>query len=212
MFSSLTASVVFTAMFVATGGWALFRLALQRADTCVDRSTELAHLLMSLAMLAMVWGVTGGLGSASGIVQVVVFGLFSLWFLTGVLGGHLPSGLHLASTAAMVWMVVAMPSLMGMGHIAKARSDARVVVMVVTVLVVVLLAAVAGLWVRRAVAGGAPMQVTPAEPAIGGPGNSRTAVRVVDRVATRRSGSARLDASCHALMNLGMGAVLVAMF
>jgi Domain of unknown function (DUF5134) len=222
VFSSLTASV-FTVVFVATGGWALYRLAIRGSDSGVDHPTELAHLLMSLAMVAMVWDWSGGPDSASGIVQVVVFGLFSLWFLPGTLRGSLPSGLHLVSTAAMVWMVVAMPYLMGM-----AKGSA---ITVLTVLFAVLLAAAAGLWTERAVSGGAPAQIALDEPVTwehgtwehgtgehgtgehgtGEPGTGRTAVRVAERVVVRRRVTTRLDASCHALMNLGMGAVLVAM-
>jgi Domain of unknown function (DUF5134) len=202
VFSSFTVLVLFTVVFAATGAWALYRLTVRRSgrDPHVDQATELAHLLMSLAMLAMVWDWSGGPGSASGILQLVVFGLFSLWFLTGTRLGSLHSGLHLVSTTGMVWMVVAMPRLMG-------RTPLTITLM--TVLVAILLAGAAGWWTLHAVTSSASTQIAAAEPGL--PGTVRTAVRTADPVAVHRRLTARLDAACHALMNLGMAAVLVAM-
>jgi hypothetical protein len=99
-------------------------------------------------------------------------------------------------------MVVAMPQLMGRTHVATT---------VVTVLFTVLLAAAALWWTRRAIAGSTPTQVAPDDTETGIPGIAATTLRTAERVAVRRSYAARLNASCHAVMNLGMGAVLVAM-
>jgi Domain of unknown function (DUF5134) len=204
VFSSLTVSVLLTAMFVATGGWALYRLAVRVSGrgSDVDLATELAHLLMSLAMLAMVWEWSGGPGSASGIFQLVLFGGCSLWFFTETLLGSLPSGLHMVSTTAMVWMVVAMPQLM---------SRTNPAITVVTVLFTILLAAAAGAWILHAVIKSTRAQIPPDEPENSLPGTVRTAVRPADQVAVRVRVAARLGAACHAIMNLGMAAVLVGM-
>ena len=113
----------------------------------MDRAAEAAHLLMSLAMIATTWGWTGGPGSTSGMVQVGLFGLFALWFVAGAVGGSIPDGLHTTNAAAMVWMVVAMPELMGMGtHTTWTTA--------VTVLFTALLVATAWVWIYRAVAAG----------------------------------------------------------
>jgi len=188
VFSSVTVSVLFTAVFVGTGGWALHRLT---AQAFVDGAAEAAHLLMSVAMIAMTWGWTGGAGSTSGMLQFGLFGLFTLWFVAEAVGGSVPKGLHMTNTAAMVWMVVAMPALMGMG-------TRTTWITAVTVLVTALLVGAAGVWVHRAVAGRDDAV------SIAG-GSGKVAVRTSAHVA------ARIDACCHALMSLGMGAMFVAM-
>jgi hypothetical protein len=73
---------------------------------------------MSIAMIAMTWAYTGGPDTASGLLQIVVFGLIGVWFLirTAVPGsghGRREAAYHLVMAAAMVWMVAAMPVLMG---------------------------------------------------------------------------------------------------
>jgi Domain of unknown function (DUF5134) len=191
VFSSLTVPALFTAVFVGTGGHALYRLT---APAFVDRAAEAAHLLMSLAMLAMTWGWTGGPGSPSGMVQVGLFGLLTLWFVAGAVGGSIPHSLHTTNAAAMVWMVVAMPALMGMGtHTAWTTA--------VTVLFTALLVATAWVWIRRAVAA-ATNDAVPIADAAG---------TVAVLTAARRHVNARVDACCHALMSLGMGAMFLTM-
>lgn len=115
-------AVVLTAVFLATGlvgALALVRGARARSlGPCGDtRATELLHLLMSVAMIAMAWGWTGGPDTVDGAVQVVVFGVFAA--VLGALAlvpnrrearrARLSHGL---AAAAMVWMVAAMPLLM----------------------------------------------------------------------------------------------------
>jgi hypothetical protein len=122
VFASQTLMIVFTIMFAVTGLYSLVRFATLVSGAAVDgdRVAELAHLLMSLAMIAMAWAYSGGPGTASGILQIVVFGLLGLWFLTRIAGhghgyghGHSEAGYHFVMAAAMVWMVAAMPVLMG---------------------------------------------------------------------------------------------------
>ena len=229
-----TLSIIFTVVFVATGGYALYRLAAQASgtDPGVDRTAELAHLLMSVAMIAMVWGWTGGPATASGIVQLVVFGLFTVWFLSGAVAGSATAGLHLVAAAAMVWMVAAMPLLMGAPAPSGAESGMAGMpgmsgtttpsvepsgppawAVSVTVLFALLLVAAAALWTRYALAGAHQAEessAADAEPS--GLAGSRTG-RHADTLATapRRVTTSRLDACCHALMGLGMAGMLATM-
>ncbi len=73
---------------------------------------------MSIAMIAMSWALTGGPSTASGGLQIVVFGVFAVWFLARLARpaagrARVTEGYHLGTNAAMVWMVAAMPQLMG---------------------------------------------------------------------------------------------------
>jgi hypothetical protein len=125
VFASPTLMVVFTIVFAATGLYSLLRFAalVSGAEADGDRVAELAHLVMSIAMIAMTWAFSGGPDTGSGILQIVVFGLIGLWFLTRVAGhghghGRVESAYHLVMAAAMVWMVAAMPVLMsGSGEV-----------------------------------------------------------------------------------------------
>jgi hypothetical protein len=122
-------SIAFTVVFLATGTYSLWRFARTIARPGAPagaRTVELLHLLMSIAMVAMAWGWSGGPATGSGILQLVVFGVFTL-----VLGGELviaPGHLHRAAcafhavmAAAMVWMVATMPVLMG--HMSDAGGE-----------------------------------------------------------------------------------------
>jgi hypothetical protein len=112
--------VVLTVLFTGTGLYSLLRWASLRAGVAGhhgDQVAELSHLVMSLAMVGMVWGYGGG---AADTVQLVAFGAFSCYFLARlVLGRVRPAlagcpapGFHLVMAASMVWMVAAMPLLM----------------------------------------------------------------------------------------------------
>jgi hypothetical protein len=228
-------SIVFTVVFAATGGYALYRLAAQAsgADPGVDRTVELAHLLMSVAMIAMVWGWTGGPATASGIVQLVVFGLFAIWFLAGAVAGSATAGLHLVAAAAMVWMVGAMPLLMGVPDPSDAESgmagmpgmgDSAIPMpsmepnappawaVSLTVLFALLLVLTAALWTRYALAGPRRGESSAAGAEAVEPVGSRAGRHAAALViAPRRVTMTRLDAFCHALMGMGMAAVLAAM-
>jgi hypothetical protein len=123
LFASHTLMVVFTIVFAVTGLYSLVRFAalVSGASADGDRVAELAHLLMSIAMIAMTWAYSGGPDTASGVVQIVVFGLIGVWFLIrfarpgrcrGYGHGRRESAYHLVMAGAMVWMVAAMPVLM----------------------------------------------------------------------------------------------------
>jgi hypothetical protein len=121
VFDSLAVSVLFTAVFAVTGTYALLRWASLRlavAGRAGDEVAELTHLLMSVAMLAMTWGYAT---PASDIAQLVLFGVLGGYFLVRMSTDRLftsacacaAPGYHLLMCAAMGWMVVAMPWLMG---------------------------------------------------------------------------------------------------
>jgi hypothetical protein len=122
MLSSVPLMSLFTVLFRATGVYSVVRLAAlasglaSAVDRPVDRAAELSHVLMSVAMIAMAWGWSGGPSSPSGILQIVAFGLAGAYFLCGAVFGYrtpLAGGYHLVMALAMVWMVVTMPLLMG---------------------------------------------------------------------------------------------------
>lgn len=226
MFASTTLSMVFTVVYVVTGVYSLARLAqlMAEPDDDGDRLVELFHLAMSLAMIAMAWAWTGGPDTAGGMVQVVVFGAFTAWFLHSAVTratthGQLTNGYHVVMGAAMTWMVAAMPLMMGgssggmdmsghaghAGHHAAATTsgtDAPATmapapgwVVAVTVVFVALLVAAAGWWADRAIHADDP-----------GP-------QPTGAVATRTATSLaiRIEPSCHLLMSLGMAGMLLAM-
>ena len=81
----------------------------------VATTVHVNHLVMSLAMLLMVWRPVGSAGTWA---QVAIFGLFALLMLMGLptLPGVLARvGLlsHVVLNASMIWMLLAMPLLMG---------------------------------------------------------------------------------------------------
>ncbi len=234
MFESPALSWIFSIVFLATGLYSVVRYALltSGAERDGDRAIELSHLLMSIAMIAMAWAWTGGPGTASGILQLVVFGLFAVFFLAqAVSGGHdtVVSVDHLLMNGAMVWMVAAMPALMGMsataggagggggghaGHGSDSGDTAAVAgmepmatptwVTLVTWAFVVLLVASAVFWALRAARADTGRAV---EPAAGGGGTATVVRPGLARVTNRR-----VDACCHLLMSLGMGGMFLAMF
>ena len=106
----------FTVIFAITGVRALARLFTPAGG---DRTVELAHLLMSIAMVGMVWGWPAGPGTAAGAAQLVVFGVLAVVFVARVLdpAASPPAGnaLHLLGLAAMLWMVLSMPAAHGPG-------------------------------------------------------------------------------------------------
>lgn len=183
MFASTALSVVFTLVFVATGVYSLVRLArlLAGGGDGGDRLVELFHLVMSLGMIAMAWAWTGGPTTTGGVLQIVVFGVFTVWFthrtaIRATAHGRLANGYHLVTGAAMTWMVAAMPLMMGMsggvqasgGHAghhgsgddmpamagmnqSAAATSAPAWVVVVSVVFVAVLVVAAGWWAVRAV-------------------------------------------------------------
>lgn len=204
-------ALVFTAIFLVTGGYALVRLVelLATRDRGGSRIGELGHLLMSLGMLAMTWGVAGGAW------QVVVFGVLAVWFVRRLLlppAGHerYVEAYHAVMAATMVWMVAAMPVLMasgdgGGGHHHGGGATPFRVGAVTFVLVVVSLAS-AAFWLVRVVRPVPDGGCSPAALPDGGSGSVAVAARPVVAVV-----GSRLDAGCHLLMSLGMAGMLLVM-
>ncbi|MEQ3554148.1 DUF5134 domain-containing protein [Pseudonocardia nematodicida] len=181
MISSLPLAIALTALFAATGVYALLRWseAVAAAHPPLRRTSELAHLLMSAAMVVMTWT---WFGTTAEWVQILLFGGFAVWFAviavqrrrrpaTGCPGA--PA--HALMAAAMAWMVAAMPLIMpmpmeasasagghsghaghGAGHegMTHAAGQAGWAVAVTVLLCVALLGA-AGFWAARALASGA---------------------------------------------------------
>lgn len=263
MFSPAVA-VAFTVAFVATGCYALARYVRLSSRTGPDpaasgqaRAVELLHLTMSVAMIAMAWGVSGGPETGSGLVQIAVFGLFALVFATLAarvrgLARVLPRLVHAAMSAAMVWMVAAMPLLMGhvapaagaegghsghAGHGAAAAAPADMAAPIpadaptwafgVNAAAAALLVAIAVFWTVRA---GRALRAAPAdgaadccadEPAPSVPaapqprdaadGSVATLAPAPAPVLSRPSRRPALAGACHAVMSLGMAAMLLVM-
>ena len=110
-----------TGIFVVVGGFALWRWSAMAADRRADRSVarlgEVNQLAMSVAMIAMTWWPPGLAGS---VFQVVAFGTFGVLHVVGLAraegtSARLTVASEIAMNAAMVWMLAAMPLLMG-GH------------------------------------------------------------------------------------------------
>lgn len=238
MFPS-TLSWAVTVVSTLTGVYSLVRLAelTSGTDRTGSRIAELSHLGMSLAMIAMAWDWTGGPSSPTGLLQIVVFGLFGIWALarlTVPVGHHsrATEGYHLTVNAAMVWMVAAMPLLMpaapaapaddhhdmaGMTGMAGMPAPADTPapstpgwVLAVSGAFVVLLLVGAGLWATRIARPAAPGGCRDL-PTTTTTAPSGGAVAVAVAPAPTRSSGARLDAGCHALMALAMAGMLLAM-
>ena len=246
MISSVPLSVPLTVIFAATGGYSLLRWASLRAGVAGhhgDRVAELSHLVMSAAMIAMVWEYGGPTGNAA---QIVLFTVLAGYFLTRLPvgrrtrpGGCPAPGFHLLMCSSMVWMLAAMPLLIGglatdsagghmhdmpMGGADAAGQDGQppsatpAWAVVVTVALSVALLAAAGYWLRRAVGTPArPEVAVGAEvPALVGTGAARVA-QPPARSARRTPGrvpaalTPRRDALCHLAMSVGMAAMCLAM-
>lgn len=238
MFSSVPLLSLFTALFLVTGAYSVVRLAALASGVypSVDRAAELSHVVMSVAMIAMTWGWSGGPASPSGVLQVGFFGLVGLYFLTGAVRGHraLPaSGYHLVMALAMVWMVATMPLLMGAGGSSGAAMEgmpwmtsrgsgatvaagpgAHPWVLPVSLVFVALLVAAALFWASRAVKRPGARDQGCCAPGDGVPTAGATGAVAVAIAPPRPVGpllSTRADAVCHALMSAGMAGMLVAM-
>jgi hypothetical protein len=175
--SSLPLAWALTAVFAATGFYALTRwaTAVSERRSAAHRTAELAHLLMSAAMVVMTWT---WYGSAGLWTQIVLFSVLGVFFLVtasrGVLcgpSGRVAGAAHALMAAAMVWMLAAMPLIMAspaeaaggggahahhgggaamdMSGTARAAGPAGWAIAVTVTLCAVLLAA-AGYWGARA--------------------------------------------------------------
>jgi hypothetical protein len=227
LFTSVLSTVVFTVVFTVTAVYALLRFARMSSGDGApgDRLVELFHLLMSVAMVGMAVGWTGGPGTPRGIVQLVVFGAFTLYFVARAVSGtpehgRVAAAHHVVMSAAMTWMVTAMPQMVGMSmagggeHVQHGGADeaagagamepaaaAPGWVTAVSVVFVALLLIAACWWVARLLRGDDADAVDAAD-GVGG-----TATQTSVSVSTL----ARVDTAVHVLMSIGMAGMLVAM-
>jgi Domain of unknown function (DUF5134) len=222
-------AVVFSVLFGLTAAYHLLRCAALWSGPMPgqDRAVELAHLLMSLAMIAMAWA-WGGPGARW--LLVVVFGLFAAVFLARAASGgaavstdratRIMFGYHAVAMAAMTWMVAAMPLLVhdhfmdssGVGHDHGKSGDAGVTVasvaaaqlwaVVVTVVFAVVLAACAVAWVAAAARTRAAVVVR---------AGSARAEASTETALTRHAVQNHRGSWWHALMSAGMAGMLLAM-
>jgi hypothetical protein len=178
-------TLAFTAIFTITGLYSLARLVARPGG---DRTAELSHLLMSIAMVGMAWGWPAGTDTAGGVAQLVVFGVLAVVFVVRLLdpAEHRPAGsaYQLLMLGAMVWMLLATPA--SHGHHGHGAAPALTQLVTVAFAVPLCGAAVA-LVARRA-----PVLVPAVAPA---------------QACLRR----RPDLAGHALMSGGMAAMLLAM-
>lgn len=232
MIGSFALALAFTALFGVTGVFHLRRwAALSSAGTVPgqDRSVELGHLLMSLAMIGMAWAWGG---PAARWLQIAAFGLLTVLFAAraaalrsggaGGNGGRAVWGYHALAMGAMAWMAAAMPLLGhgtaagGSGHnhdgaaTAPATTsasagapvgDAPVWVVGATVLLAGLLAVSTVVWAVVSSRTPAPVQA-PATVATGATGPDEVIAR---------PGHDRAAGWCHALMGVGMAGMLLLM-
>ncbi|MEV1295297.1 DUF5134 domain-containing protein [Pseudonocardia sp. NPDC049635] len=178
MIASLPVALTLTVLFLLTGGYALLRWSGAVAGSAPPgrRTSELAHLLMSVAMVVMTWT---WYGTAGLWFQILLFGGFAVFFAADAvrrrrlqLHGCTGGSAHALMAAAMVWMLAAMPLIMPApveapagggghtghaGHGAGADEAAHVAgqagwAVGVTVVLCAALLAVAGFWTVRALA------------------------------------------------------------
>lgn len=113
---------IFTFLFAATGLYCLWNLArARRAATSRERSGGLStaevvdvnHVVMSAAMILMVWV---AVGDAVLWMQVAVFAVLALSLIPGLRSAagkqRVDVVAHIGLDGAMIWMLIAMPALM----------------------------------------------------------------------------------------------------
>lgn len=184
MISSVPLAWTLTTLFVLTGCYALTRwsTAVSARWPAARRTAELAHVVMSAAMVVMTWTWYGSTGLW---VQVALFTVFGAFFgVAAVRGihcgspGRVAGAAHALMAVAMVWMLAAMPVIMplavpasgggghgrhaghGGAHSASGAGDAMHAgqaawAVAVTVALCVALLVAAGFWAVRSVGGGA---------------------------------------------------------
>ena len=227
MIASLPLAIALSAVYILTGAYALVRWSATMTGPlpAARRTAELAHLLMCVAMLVMTWSWAG---TAGVIAQIVLFSVFTGYFALEVVRGYRTGthgcaggSAHALMAAAMVWMLAAMPLIMPMPAVASAGghgahgghgggdagmdmgapSEPAGWAVVVTLVVCAALLAGSAFWAARALRGRTVLHLAPAV---------AEAPAVVPPSVHRMLG-ARTDACCHALMGLGMVAMLAAM-
>ncbi|WP_206792062.1 DUF5134 domain-containing protein [Amycolatopsis sp. MtRt-6] len=106
---------ILTAMFVLTGAFCAYRCL--RQGSAAERTGDVLHVVMCVAMVAMVWPATM---SVARWPQIVFFALAAVWFVGiaavgsshGDHGGRRVAIYHVVMMAAMAWMVFVMPRAM----------------------------------------------------------------------------------------------------
>jgi hypothetical protein len=109
--------VILTVLFAVTGAYSLWRWGdavstrASRADA--EAVVDLNHVLMSAAMVIMVWWPSGTVGV---LIQIAAFGVFAVIMVLHPTAGdrrhRWSSAAHVIMNAAMIWMLAVMPLLM----------------------------------------------------------------------------------------------------
>lgn len=119
-------SFALTAIFLATAILCALHLAQTRGaaaapmnpharhESAISTAVHVNHLVMSLAMLLMVWRPVGTAGTW---VQVAIFTLFGALMLSGIfaevsVSERISLSSHTSLNVTMIWMLLAMPMLM----------------------------------------------------------------------------------------------------
>lgn len=109
---------ILTVLFAITGVICLWHLALSaehREHAVEVRGVDALHLAMSVAMIVMIWWPPGTTGTW---VQVALFAVIGAAILIGGLRAtrwpvRVDSVAHVLLAVAMIWMLAAMPLIMG---------------------------------------------------------------------------------------------------
>ena len=168
-----------------------------RHESAISTAVHVNHLVMSLAMLLMVWRPVGTAGTW---VQVAIFTLFGALMLSGIfaevsVSERISLSRHTSLNVTMIWMLLAMPMLMA--HPRDGSGD-----------------------VHAAHHGGAsadPASIPPVTAPAWASGASWAAIGVSGLVAVwwavrlLREPGHRVHAACHLLMAAGMSLMLALM-
>lgn len=119
---SSPANWIFTALFAATGLYCLWHFAHARRQTTSHEQSggmssaevvDVNHVVMSAAMILMVWV---AVGDAVLWMQVALFAVLALSLIPGLTSSagsdRVDAVAHIGLDGAMIWMLIAMPALM----------------------------------------------------------------------------------------------------
>jgi hypothetical protein len=115
-----------SAGFAAAGLGSLLALGRASAARAADRVSDVFHVLMSVALVAMIWRSEPALAVW---FQTGLFGCAVIWFGLASTSGtarswpiSLPGAHHALMAGAMIWMITAMPADMRMSPAGAART------------------------------------------------------------------------------------------
>lgn len=217
------------AVMLITSGYCFARLVVARAwGRSLHYDVNLAHVCMGVAMAGML---TASLHNLPNLWWEVVFGAFSTWFALRVVqfvraygargwdedrlhhASHMST--HLLMALAMLYMFVALPSMVGGGGMGMASTPGAGAVLAYGFVVVLALSAVwhADGLSRFALANGTGAVEVPVEagPGRGAPANDGSLEAADVACASRRWLAPRLETGCHIAMCVAMGYMLVLM-